>query len=104
MATLTAPEQTKPKQQPPYAVIIMNDDIHSIQYVIETIKKVFGYPNEKAYKLAKNIEELGEETVWMGTLEVAELKRDQIISAGKDFYAKGEPVEIPLKVRLEPLT
>lgn len=104
MATLTAPEQVKPRKQPPYAVIIMNDKIHSIQYVTETLKKVFGYSNEKSFKLADEIHKQGEGIVWTGVLEVAELKRDQIRSAGPDFHAKNGPVKTPLKVRLEPLS
>jgi ATP-dependent Clp protease adapter protein ClpS len=32
----------KPKQQPPYAVVLFNDEEHTFQYVIETLTKVFG--------------------------------------------------------------
>lgn len=37
-----------------------------------------------------------------GTREVAELKRDQIGSAGSDFYP-AKKVDFPLKVTIEPL-
>ncbi len=33
----------KPKRQPPYAVVLLNDEEHSFLYVIETLMKVFGY-------------------------------------------------------------
>jgi ATP-dependent Clp protease adaptor protein ClpS len=103
MTTLTVPERVKPRTQPPYVVIIMNDNIHTAQYVIETLIKVFGYQKEKSFKLADEIHKLGEGIVWTGSLEVAELKRDQIRSAGPDFNNKGDIINIPLNVRLEPL-
>ena len=40
--------------------------------------------------------------MWSGTREVAEIKRDQIRSAGPDFYAT-KKVDFPLKVAVEPM-
>src|SRR5438270_12206022 len=77
----------KPKKQPPYAVIVFNDDEHSFQYVIDAFSKVFGYPREKSYTLAVQIHTSGRGIVWSGTRELAELKRDQIRSCGPDFHA-----------------
>ena len=102
-ATIDAPEKTKPRTQPPYAVIIENDDVHTFDYVIETLQKVFGYDEQKSFKFAKTVHDEGEALVWSGTLEHAELKRDQIRSAGPDFYAS-KTVTFPLGVRLEPLS
>lgn len=92
----------KPKRLPPYAVIVLNDDLHTFNYVIETFHKVFGYAPERCYQLASQIHRLGRAPVWTGPKEVAELKRDQIRSAGPDFYAS-KKVEFPLGVVLEPL-
>lgn len=97
-----APEQTKPRRQPPYAVVVENDDKHTFDYVIETLQKVFGYEAQKCERFAQTIHEEGEAQVWSGTLELAELKRDQIRGAGPDFYAK-DTVKFPLGVRVEPL-
>ena len=36
------PADAKPKAQPPYAVVLFNDEEHSFQYVIEALMKVFG--------------------------------------------------------------
>lgn len=108
-AVLDAPVATpdvddpKPEIQPPYAVIVANDDDHTYQYVIETFRKVFGYSVQKCFRLADDIHVNGRGIVWSGSLEVAELKRDQIRSAGADFYAPGRPVEYPLRVDLEPM-
>lgn len=91
-----------PKKQPPYAVIVLNDEEHTFDYVIETFQKVFGYPLEKCYELALQIHFSGKGIVWSGSLEVAELKRDQIRSSGPDFYAL-KKVDFPLGVTVEPL-
>ena len=96
------PSDAKPKVQPPYAVVVLNDDQHSFQYVIDTFMKVFGYPLEKGYSLALQIHTEGKALVWSGAREVAELKRDQIRSAGPDFYAE-KKVEFPLGVTIEPM-
>jgi len=108
-AVLDAPVATPdvddptPRIQPPYAVIVTNDDDHTFQYVIETFRKVFWYTLEKCFKLAEHIHVKGRSVVWSGSLEVAELRRDQIRSAGADFYAFPEPVGYPLIVDLEPM-
>jgi ATP-dependent Clp protease adaptor protein ClpS len=96
------PSNDKPKRQPPYAVIVFNDDEHSFQYVVETFSKVFGYPREKSYLLALAIHNAGRGIVWSGTRELAELKRDQIRSCGPDFYATAK-VSFPLGVTIQPL-
>ena len=84
------PEDRPPKKLPPYAVVVFNDDLHTFQYVVETFIKVFGYPLEKGYSLAVEIHNCGRGIVWSGSKELAELKRDQIRSAGPDFYAARE--------------
>jgi ATP-dependent Clp protease adaptor protein ClpS len=92
----------KPKHQPPYAVIVLNDDDHTYEYVIDALCKVCRHPAEKALQLAVQIDQTGRAIVWTGSFEVAELKRDQIRGMGTDFYAT-LPVTYPLGVVLEPL-
>ena len=92
----------KPKRQPPYAVILENDDDHTYPYVILGLCKVCGHSVDKAMDLARTIDQTGQAAVWTGVLEVAELKRDQIQGLGPDFFAPS-PVTYPLGVRLEPL-
>jgi len=92
----------RPKTLPPYAVIVYNDEEHTFQYVIETFCKVFGYSAGKSLALATHIHCHGRGIVWSGSKEVAELKQDQIRSAGPDFYATHK-VDFPLGVTIEPL-
>jgi ATP-dependent Clp protease adaptor protein ClpS len=101
--TLPRPkEKTKVKQQPPYAVVVYNDDVHTFDYVINCFMKVFGYDARKCLKLATEIHEQGRAIVWSGALEVAELKKEQIEGMGPDHMAT-KPCKEPLKVELEPL-
>ena len=94
--------KTKPKRQPPYAVVVLNDDDHTYEYVILGLSKVFGYSTEKSFVLAQTIDRTGRAVVWTGTLELAELKRDQILGLGPDTWAR-RPVNYPLGVVLEPM-
>ena len=96
------PANSKPKILPPYGVIVLNDDLHTFDYVIETFQKVFGYQADKAVHLAAQIHTTGRGLVWSGSKEVAELKCDQIRGAGPDLYAFNK-VEFPLGAYIEPL-
>ena len=100
--TAKTPARSKPKLLPPYAVVVLNDDLHSFDYVIHTFQKVFGYAPEKCFQLAMQIHEQGRGIVWSGPKEVAELKRDLIHSAGPDTYAV-KKVDWPLGCEIEPL-
>jgi ATP-dependent Clp protease adaptor protein ClpS len=100
-AVETAPRtRTRIERQPPYAVILHNDDHNTMDFVIITLRKVFGYAQEKCVKLMMEAHEKGRVVVWMGSLEVAELKAEQIHSCGADPAAKRAE---PLRVTLEPL-
>ncbi len=94
--------RTKPKRQPPYAVIVHNDEEHTFPYVIDVLMKVCHHPREKAVLLTKQVHTSGKAIVWSGALEHAELKRDQIHGFGPDFYATNT-VRFPLAVTIEPL-
>ena len=77
-------KRQKPKRQPPYNVILWNDDDHSYQYVIDMLQALCGHPPEKGYELATEVHNRGKAIVMTTTLERAELKRDQIHAFGKD--------------------
>ena len=77
-------EEQKTRRQPPYNVILLNDDDHTYEYVIEMLKALFGYPDEKGFELAKTVDKTGRAVVCTTSLERAELKRDQIHAYGPD--------------------
>lgn len=76
--------EEKTKRQPPYNVVLLNDDDHSYQYVIDMLRKLFGHPVEKGYLMAVEVDTKGRVIVMTTTLELAELKRDQIHAYGPD--------------------
>jgi ATP-dependent Clp protease adaptor protein ClpS len=69
---------------PPYNVVLLDDDDHSFEYVILMLKKIFGHPVEKGYKMAVEVDTTGRVVVATTHLEEAELKRDQIHAFGPD--------------------
>jgi ATP-dependent Clp protease adaptor protein ClpS len=81
---LDVDQEQKTKRQPPYHVILLNDDDHTYEYVIEMLKALFGYPIEKGFALAQQVDTVGRAVVCTTTLERAELKRDQIHAYGPD--------------------
>jgi ATP-dependent Clp protease adaptor protein ClpS len=72
------------RTQPPYHVVLLNDDDHSYAYVIVMLKELFGHPVEKGFQLAELVDTTGRAIVLTTTLEHAELKRDQIHAYGPD--------------------
>ena len=92
---------TETRRQPPYAVILHNDDINTMDWVMVVLIKVFGYAVEKCFQLMLEAHETGRSVVWVGPLEVAELKADQIHSCGADPSRTDAGAE-PLRVTVEP--
>ena len=72
------------KYQPPYHVILLNDDDHSYVYVVVMLKELFGHPHEKGFQLAKTVDSEGRAVVLTTTKEHAELKQEQIHAYGPD--------------------
>src|ERR1700686_3752674 len=79
-------EQTeaRTKRQPPYHVILLNDDDHTYQYVIHMLQTLFGHPPETGFQMAKEVDTKGRVIVDTTSLERAELKQDQIHAFGPD--------------------
>jgi ATP-dependent Clp protease adaptor protein ClpS len=76
-------EQTRTRRVPPYHVILLNDDHHSMEFVIEVLCKVLGCPVERALQLAMEAHSSGRAVIWTGPREVAELKAEQMHSSGE---------------------
>lgn len=74
----------KPTLLPPYHVILFNDDDHTYEYVIEMLKVLFAFPDEKGFELAQNVDRDGRVILLTTHKEMAELKRDQIHAYGTD--------------------
>ncbi len=91
MSTTTSPvirpgtaRQSRSAGMPPYHVILLNDDHHSVNYVIKMLWDLFCHPPEKGVMMAREVHLTGRVIVATTNLERAELKREQIHSFGPD--------------------
>jgi ATP-dependent Clp protease adaptor protein ClpS len=78
----------RPKRQPPYNVILWDDDDHSYDYVIKMMRELFGHSQDRGYQLAVDVDNAGRTICLTTTMEHAELKRDQIHAYGRDGRIK----------------
>ena len=85
MVTEVRPKpESKVKLQPPYHVILLDDQDHTYEYVIEMLGKLFGHDMPTAFRMAQEVDRTGRAVVFTGALEKAEFKRDQIHGYGAD--------------------
>ncbi len=77
------------KRLPPYNVVIHNDEEHTFEYVIDVLLKIFKHPLPRAKELTWRIHTTGRAIVFTTHKELAELKRDQVITFGPDAWSQG---------------
>ena len=75
----------KVRLQPPYNVVLLDDNDHTYEYVIEMLMSIFGYNPVKAFLMAREVDTAGRVIVLTTTLERAELERDRIHAYGADW-------------------
>ncbi len=76
-STLSSPlleEKTELDEQlgTPWKVIVLNDPVNLMNYVVMVFKKVFGYNDTKATKHMMEVHEQGKSVLWVGEREQAE--------------------------------
>jgi ATP-dependent Clp protease adaptor protein ClpS len=74
----------KNKQLPPFNVVLLDDDDHTYDYVVEMLRSIFSHTEQKAFKMAEEVDNTGRVIVFTTHRELAELKRDQIHAFGAD--------------------
>ena len=94
-------EQTETRRIPPYNVILENDDYHTLEFVVDVLRKVLGCPLERAVQLALQWHTTGRPIIWTGTKEVAEFKVEQVRSFHEIRAADGAKLG-PLGCTIEP--
>jgi len=73
--TTTTPAPTavdKPVREPSWLVVVRNDPVNLMSYVVMVFRRVFGYSQEKATKHMLEVHEQGRSVVWQGERERAE--------------------------------
>ena len=66
-------------------VVLIDDDDHSYDYVIEMLGKLFRHDGNTAFGLAEEVDQSGRAIVETTMLERAEFKRDQVHAFGADW-------------------
>ncbi len=78
-------QRTKDELSRLYHVIILNDDEHTFDYVIEMLQAVFKFPHATALAHTMEADSTGSSIVLTTHLEEAEQKRDQVHAFGPDW-------------------
>lgn len=93
-ATETKPQvntSIKPDVKQPWLwnVVLLNDDDHSVEYVIKMMKELFAHPEEKGLQIAKQVDRDERAVVLTTHKEHAELKQEQVHAYGRDEMIAG---------------
>jgi ATP-dependent Clp protease adaptor protein ClpS len=78
-------EQETTLRVPLYHVVLLDDDEHTYDYVIEMLMDLFGHSMSTAYEMACEVDAKGRVIVDTTHKERAELKKEQIESYGPDW-------------------
>jgi ATP-dependent Clp protease adaptor protein ClpS len=68
-----------------YNVVLLNDDDHTAEYVIEMLEKLFAIAESEAWKHVIEVDSTGRTVVMTCDLQAAEFGRDQIHAFGADW-------------------
>ncbi len=85
--TLEAPQtvqETREMKAPLFNVVLLNDDDHSYEYVIEMLQRLFFFSRDQAYAHAVEVDLTGRTIVFTGCKEEAEFGQSQIHGYGAD--------------------
>jgi ATP-dependent Clp protease adaptor protein ClpS len=80
----TQPEPRSVDPEPLWNVILLNDDEHSFQYVINMLADIFAHPPSKGFDMATEVHETGRVICATVHKELAELRQEQIHEYGPD--------------------
>ena len=87
-STTTAPDIKQENQDQLkhlYNVVLLDDDDHTYEYVVEMLVKLFAYSDSDAWNRAVEVDTNGRTVVVTCELTVAEYGRDQIHGYGADW-------------------
>lgn len=80
-----AREAERPEQPRAWNVVLLDDDDHTYEYVIEMVGILFAADRPRGMLLARAVDTQGRVVCLTTHKEHAELKRDQILAYGKDW-------------------
>ena len=99
-AALATEVHVEARQTPLWNIVLLDDDDHTYDYVVEMLCKLFRLDAESAYRMACDVDNGGCVVVETTVLERAEFKRDQIHAYGRDWRLMHSVSS--MRARLEP--
>ena len=79
-------ETTQREQLTPlFNVVLLDDDDHTYDYVIEMLQQIFVFSLDQAYRHAEEVDRAGRTVLITCELPEAEFARDQIHAYGRDW-------------------
>ncbi|MGI9553998.1 MAG: ATP-dependent Clp protease adaptor ClpS [Thermodesulfobacteriota bacterium] len=78
-------QEEKTEITPRYNVVLIDDNDHTYDYVIEMLNELFGHSKKTAFELACEVDIAGRVIVYTTSKEEAEIKKNQILSYGADW-------------------
>ena len=70
---------------PLYRVVLLDDNDHTYDYVIEMLQKIFIFTAEQALRHAQEVDAMGRTVLITCELPEAEFARDQVQGYGRDW-------------------
>jgi ATP-dependent Clp protease adaptor protein ClpS len=70
---------------PLYRVVLLDDNDHTYDYVIEMLQKIFIFSLDEAYRHAEEVDRTGRTVLITCELPEAEFSRDQVQAYGPDW-------------------
>jgi ATP-dependent Clp protease adaptor protein ClpS len=81
----TTEQHTQDVLTPLYHVVLLDDDEHSYEYVVEMLQKLFCLSKDQAFRHAVEVDSMGRTIVMTAELPLATFGRDQIHAFGADW-------------------
>jgi ATP-dependent Clp protease adaptor protein ClpS len=76
---------TRIESVPLYRVVLLDDNDHTYDYVIEMLQQIFIFTLDQAYRHAEEVDRCGRTVLITCELPEAEFGRDQIHAYGRDW-------------------
>jgi len=77
-------EDTDSEIEPPYHLILLDDNEHTYNYVIHMVGAIFGYGREKAFAIACVVDSQGQAILMTASKDEVLLKQEAVHAFGAD--------------------
>lgn len=95
------PQTAPPALEPPWHVILLDDDFHTFEYVIVMLHDIFGHSHELGLRMAREVNATGRVIVATVHKELAELRQQQIEEFGPDPTEASPAGQVSMRAVIE---